>query len=58
MTDSGQDPHQIVSPAQAPSTQQALCCASLQPNSSTALFEGFDYQNSGKSNCQMLWIRQ
>jgi hypothetical protein len=49
MGDSGSTPELLLSPAQAPSSQQAICCASTQPNSSTALFEGFDYQYAGNA---------
>jgi hypothetical protein len=49
MNDDGSDPHQLVTAAQAPSSQQAVCCGSLQPNSSTAVFQGFDYQYSGNA---------
>ena len=49
MSDTGASPQTLVTPAQAPSTQQAVCCSSLSPNSSTALFEGFDYQFSGNA---------
>jgi len=49
MGDSGSTPQQLLSPAQASSTQQAICCASSQPNSSTAVFDGFDYQYAGNA---------
>ena len=47
MADSGSDPHQLIAASDVASSQQSLCCVSLSPNSTAALFDGFDYQYSG-----------
>jgi hypothetical protein len=43
MGDSGSGPHVLLSPAQVPSDQAAVCCASLQANSATMAFDGLTY---------------
>jgi hypothetical protein len=49
MGDDGSDPHVLLNPSQVASDQLSLCCASLQPDSSTMVFNGFDFQYSGSS---------
>lgn len=46
MGDGGSDQHVLLNPSQVASDQLLLCCASLQPNSSTMVFNGFDFQNN------------
>jgi hypothetical protein len=45
MNDNGTSPHLLLSAAQLPGDQTALCCTSLQANSATLAFDGITNEN-------------